>query len=90
MKKSIAALAAALLGTLTTHAPAQVKPDETVKIGVLVSYSGIGMLGGIQTDNVIKQFQARFGAAPGGKKIEFVRRTPPAPIPRLPGAWRRS
>lgn len=83
MKKSIAALAAALLGTLTTHAPAQVKPDETVKIGVLVSYSGIGMLGGIQTDNVIKQFQARFGAAPGGKKIEFVRRDTTGPNPEV-------
>lgn len=69
--------AAALLCT-----PLQAQ-DETIKVGVLISYSGIGMLGGTTADNVIKHYQSRFGNAPGGKKIEFIRRDTTGPNPEV-------
>jgi branched-chain amino acid transport system substrate-binding protein len=57
--------------------------QETIKIGVLVSYSGIGSLGGQQTDAAIKLYQQKFGDSPGGKKIEFVRRDTGGPNPEV-------
>src|SRR3954471_9265017 len=57
--------------------------EDTIKIGVLVSYSGMGSLGGQQTDAAIKLFQQKFGDTPGGKKIEFVRRDTGGPNPEV-------
>ena len=57
--------------------------QETVKVGVLLSYSGPSGLGGQSADNVIKQYQKKFGSEPGGKKIEFVRRDTTGPNPEL-------
>ena len=71
------ALAATAAGTA---AQAQ---EDTIKVGVLMSYSGIAMQGGVSADNVIKQFQARFGTAPGGRKIELVRRDTTGPNPEV-------
>ena len=64
------AVSAALAGTLATSALAQ----ETIKVGLLMSYSGIALAGGVSADNIIKQFQSRYGSEPGGKKIEIVLR----------------
>lgn len=83
MKRFIAALAAAALYTAALGGLAPARAQETVKVGVLMSYSGIGMLAGSQTDNIIKTFQARYGSAPGGKKIEFVRRDTTGPNPEV-------
>jgi branched-chain amino acid transport system substrate-binding protein len=57
--------------------------QESIKIGVLVSYSGMGALGGQQTDAAIKLFQQKFGDSPGGKKIEFIRRDTGGPNPEV-------
>jgi branched-chain amino acid transport system substrate-binding protein len=67
---------------LLLAAPARAQ-DDTIKVGLLMSYSGIGMLGGTSADNVIKQFQARHGTAPGGKRIEFIRRDTTGPNPEV-------
>jgi len=37
---------------LLLAAPARAQ-DDTIKVGLLMSYSGIGMLGGTSADNVI-------------------------------------
>jgi branched-chain amino acid transport system substrate-binding protein len=72
-------IAAGILGGLATHASA----DDTIKVGVLVGYSGISSLSGQQTDAAIKLFQKRYGDAPGGKKIELIRRDTTGPNPEV-------
>jgi branched-chain amino acid transport system substrate-binding protein len=71
--------AAGLVLGLATHAHAQ----ESIKVGVLVGYSGISSLSGQQTDAAIKLFQKRYGEAPGGKKIELIRRDTTGPNPEV-------
>jgi branched-chain amino acid transport system substrate-binding protein len=73
------AVTAALAGTLASSALAQ----ETIKVGLLMSYSGIALAGGVSADNIIKQFQSRYGSEPGGKKIEIVRRDTTGPNPEV-------
>lgn len=78
--KLVRLLGAALcVAGLGTGAAAQ----ETMKVGVLMSYSGPGAVSGQSADNVIKQYQKKFGSEPGGKKIEFVRRDSTGPNPEL-------
>lgn len=72
-------LAAGFLAGFGTQAGAQ----DSIKIGVLVGYSGISSLSGQQTDAAIKLFQKRYGDAPGGKKIELVRRDTTGPNPEV-------
>lgn len=74
-----AATAAGLAASLCLPAAAQ----DSIKIGVLVSYSGMGSLGGQQTDAAIKLFQQKNGDSPGGKKIEFIRRDTTGPNPEV-------
>src|SRR5690348_4427932 len=73
------AAAAALIVGLGASASA----EDTIKVGVLVGYSGIGSLSGQQTDATIKLFQQKYGDAPGGHKIEFVRRDTTGPNPEV-------
>jgi branched-chain amino acid transport system substrate-binding protein len=79
MKTLVCTAAAAGLIALSTGALAQ----DAMRIGVLVSYSGMGSLSGQQTDATIKLFQQRYGAAPGGRKIEFIRRDTTGPNPEV-------
>ena len=74
-----AAIAAGFVASTSLPAAAQ----DFIKIGVLVSYSGMGSLGGQQTDAAIKLFQQKNGDSPGGKKIEFVRRDTTGPNPEV-------
>lgn len=71
--------ALAVAGALAAPALAQ----ETIRIGVLQGYSGISALAGQQTDGAIKLFTQRYGDAPGGKKIEFIRRDTGGPNPEV-------
>lgn len=57
--------------------------QETVKVGLLLTYSGPSGLTGHQTDNTIKAFQQRFGHMAGDKKIEFVKRDTTGPNPEV-------
>ncbi len=73
------ALASLAVATAASLAPAQAQ--ESVKVGVLISYSGISALGGVSADNVIKLFQKTYGSTPGGKTLEFIRRDTTGPNP---------
>ncbi len=76
-RRLIATLAAT--GLLSTAAWAQ----ETVKVGLLMTYSGPSGLAGQHADNTIKVFQQRFGQMAGDKKIEFVKRDTTGPNPEV-------
>jgi len=80
MKRVVIALATAGAALL---AAGPLMAQDTVKVGVLVSYSGITSLGGQQTDAAIKLFQSKYGDAPGGHKIELVRRDTTGPNPEV-------
>lgn len=79
MKTLVCTVAAAGLTALSTGAFAQ----DSIRVGVLVGYSGISSLSGQQTDAAIKLFQKRYGDAPGGKKIELIRRDTTGPNPEV-------
>jgi len=55
--------------------------QETIKIGVLQSYSGPSAYQGPTADKTIELFQKLYGSEPGGKKVEFVRRDTTGPNP---------
>ena len=72
---------AAVCGLVAFNQPSGAQ--ETVKIGVLVSYSGMTSMGGQQTDAAIKLFQKKYGETAGGKKIELARRDTTGPNPEV-------
>ncbi len=80
MKTALSILAAAALATVSTQ---PTLAQETVKIGVLQSYSGITSLGGQQTDFAIKLFMQKFGETPGGFKLQLIRRDTTGPNPEV-------
>ena len=57
--------------------------QETVKVGMLISYSGISASGGVSADNVLKLFIKKYGSEPGGKKLEFIKRDTTGPNPEV-------
>ena len=71
----------AAAGAALVMAPAS--GQETIRIGVLQSYSGMTSLNGQQVDGTIKAFIQRYGDTVGGKKIEFVRRDTTGPNPEV-------
>ena len=66
VRTAAAAALIAGLGALPAFA------EDTIKVGVLVGYSGIGSLSGQQTDATIKLFQQKYGDAPGGHKLRVT------------------
>ena len=60
-----------------------VAAQETVKVGLLLTYSGPSGVSGQLSDNVIKLFQQKHGTTAGGKKIEFVKRDTTGPNPEV-------
>lgn len=85
MKIALALLAAVSAVALSGFNPSgsDAQAQETVKIGILQSYSGITSLGGQQTDSAIKLFMQKYGDTAGGKKIELVRRDTTGPNPEV-------
>ena len=57
--------------------------QETVKVGLLLTYSGPSGLSGQVADNTIKLFQQKNGSVAGSKKIEFIKRDTTGPNPEL-------
>lgn len=57
--------------------------QETVKVGLLFTYSGASGMTGQLSDNTIKLFQQKNGSTVGGKKIEFVKRDTTGPNPEV-------
>ncbi len=64
----LAALALTLLGSGPTHA------EDTIKIGLIISYSGQFADTGAQMDNAIKLYVKQHGDTVAGKKLEFIRK----------------
>jgi branched-chain amino acid transport system substrate-binding protein len=67
-KAFIAASLLALIGAGTAHA------QGTVKIGVILPYSGQFADGATQLDNAIKLYVKQHGDTVAGKKLEFIRK----------------
>jgi branched-chain amino acid transport system substrate-binding protein len=61
--------------------PAQAQ--ETIKVGLLFTYSGPSGISGQLSDNAIKMFQQEHGTTAGGSKIEFVKRDTTGPNPEV-------
>ena len=76
-RRTMAALAATALLSLPALA------QETVKVGLLLTYSGPSGLAGQHADDTIKVFQQRYGTTAGDKKIEFVKRDTTGPNPEV-------
>jgi len=71
MKKSGLVLAAALLAA---SAVSSARAEDTVKIGLIMAYSGQFADTAAQMDNGVKLFMKKFGDKVAGKKIEIIRK----------------
>jgi len=57
--------------------------QETIKVGLLFTYSGPSGISGQLSDNAVKLFQQKHGTTAGGKKIEFIKRDTTGPNPEV-------
>lgn len=57
--------------------------QETIKVGLLLTYSGSSGVGGQLADHAIQLFQKKYGTTVAGKKIEFVKRDTTGPNPEV-------
>jgi branched-chain amino acid transport system substrate-binding protein len=80
MKHLFSTLAATAIAAVTSHGAIA---QETLKVGVLQSYSGMTSLGGTHTDLAIKLFQQKYGETPGGFKLQLIRRDTTGPNPEV-------
>ncbi|MGB9043748.1 MAG: ABC transporter substrate-binding protein, partial [Pseudolabrys sp.] len=78
MKRSLLAGAALLAAALL---PAGANAEDTIKIGVVNSYSGQFADTGAQIDNGIKLYMKQHGDKAAGKKIEIIRKDTGGPNP---------
>ncbi len=76
-------LSSAIAAVATMMSISAANAQDSIKIGLLQSYSGISSLNGEQTDAAIKLFMKQNGAAAGGRKLEFVRRDTTGPNPEV-------
>ena len=70
MRMKPIALATLAMAALATPVHAQ----ETIKIGIILSYSGQFADAATQMDNAIKLFVKENGDTVAGKKLEFIRK----------------
>ena len=82
-RRSLPALAGVVALALALAAAAPARAQETIKVGLLFTYSGPSGMTGQISDNVIKLFQQKNGATIGGRKIEFVKRDTTGPNPEV-------
>jgi branched-chain amino acid transport system substrate-binding protein len=75
MRKTILALAAAILAASSANAA------DTLKIGLIMAYSGQFADTATQMDNAIKLYVKQHGDTVAGKKIEFIRKDTGGPNP---------
>jgi len=67
-----AAVAVVFAGAISLAGPAEA--EDTVKIGLIISYSGQFADTGAQMDNAIKLYVKQHGDTVAGKKLEFIRK----------------
>src|ERR1700748_2334951 len=75
MRKTLFLLAAAILAASSANA------QETIKIGLIMAYSGQFADTAAQMDNGIKLYIKQHGDAVAGKKIEIIRKDTGGPNP---------
>ncbi|HLF22917.1 MAG TPA: ABC transporter substrate-binding protein, partial [Burkholderiales bacterium] len=68
MRKSLLVFAAAMLVASSAYA------QQTVKIGLIMPYSGQFADAATQMDNAIKLYVKQNGDTVAGKKLEFIRK----------------
>ncbi|MEY2952856.1 MAG: hypothetical protein RLZZ401_943 [Pseudomonadota bacterium] len=71
------------VGLLGVAIASSVFAQDTVKVGLLFSYSGPSGLSGQHSDDTVKVFQQRYGMMAGDKKIELVKRDTTGPNPEV-------
>src|SRR5882672_7169589 len=71
----------AVCGSVILLSVSCVAAQETVKIGVILTYSGQFADPGAQIDNGIKLYMEQHGDTVAGKKIEIIRRDVGGPFP---------
>ena len=74
-------LAAVLFGLVAVLAAPLALAQDTVKIGVILTYSGQFADPAAQIDNAIKLYMEQHGDTVAGKKIEIIRRDVGGPLP---------
>src|SRR5215831_4143086 len=77
MRKTLLFLAAAMLTASSANA------EQTVKIGLIMAYSGQFADTAAQMDNAIKLYIKQHGDTVAGKKIELIRRDSTGPDPAV-------
>ncbi len=75
MRKSFLVIVAALLAASSANAA------DTVKVGLIMAYSGQFADTAAQMDNAIKLYVKQHGDTVAGKKIEFIRKDTGGPNP---------
>src|SRR4029450_6722140 len=75
MRKALLIIAAAVLAASSANA------QQTVKIGLIMAYSGQFADTAAQMDNAIKLYIKQHGDTVAGKTIEIIRRAPGGPNP---------
>ena len=75
MRKTLLFVVASLLGALSANA------QETIKVGLIMAYSGQFADTATQMDNGIKLYIKQHGDTVGGKKIEIIRKDTGGPNP---------
>ena len=75
MRKTLLVIAAAMLAVSSANA------QETVKIGLIMAYSGQFADPAAQMDNSIKLYIKQHGDTVAGKKIEIIRKDTGGPNP---------
>src|SRR5262249_61780071 len=75
MRKTLLFVVASLLGAFSANA------QETIKVGLIMAYSGQFADAATQMDNGIKLYIKQHGDTVGGKKIEIIRKDSGGPKP---------
>ncbi|MDI1347500.1 MAG: ABC transporter substrate-binding protein [Pseudolabrys sp.] len=81
MRKSVFVSAAILAGLLTAAPVSSSQAQDTVKIGLIMAYSGQFADTAAQMDNAIKLYIKQHGDTVAGKKIEIIRKDTGGPNP---------
>jgi len=81
MRKSVFVSAAILAGLLTAAPVSSSQAQDTVKIGLIMAYSGQFADTAAQMDNAIKLYIKQHGDKVAGKKIEIIRKDTGGPNP---------
>jgi branched-chain amino acid transport system substrate-binding protein len=81
MRKSVFVSAAVVAGLLTAAPVSSSQAQDTVKIGLIMAYSGQFADTAAQMDNAIKLYIKQHGDTVAGKKIEIIRKDTGGPNP---------